>query len=51
MAGEEGGVIREGSPTWHLDALDGTLNFSRRLPHFVSQAALLDRLEAAAGAR
>lgn len=45
LFGEEGGVLREGSPTWHLDALDGTLNFSRRLPLFVSQAALLDEGE------
>lgn len=42
VVGEEGGVLRAGSPTWHLDALDGTLNFSRRLPLFVCQAALVD---------
>ena len=23
-----GGILREGSPMWHLDALDGTLNFT-----------------------
>ena len=45
VTGEEGGVLREGSPTWHLDALDGTLNFSRRLPMFVCQAALVDGAE------
>jgi len=45
VVGEEGGVLREGTPTWHLDALDGTLNFSRRLPLFVSQAALVDEGE------
>jgi myo-inositol-1(or 4)-monophosphatase len=42
LVGEEGGEIRTGRPTWHLDPLDGTLNFSRRLPVFGSQAVLLD---------
>lgn len=42
VQGEEGGVLREGTPTWYLDALDGTLNFSRRIPLFVCQAALVD---------
>lgn len=39
---EESGEVRAGTPTWHLDPLDGTLNFTRRLPLFVCQAALLD---------
>lgn len=42
VTGEEGGGLRSGSPTWHLDALDGTLNFSRRIPLFVCQAALVE---------
>jgi myo-inositol-1(or 4)-monophosphatase len=42
VVGEEGGTLRAGNPAWHLDALDGTLNFSRRIPLFVCQAALVD---------
>jgi len=42
LVGEEGGTLREGSPTWVLDPLDGTANFSRRSPLFGSQVALLD---------
>ena len=40
--GEEDGEIRAGTRSWHLDAVDGTLNFAKRIPLFVSQAALLD---------
>jgi myo-inositol-1(or 4)-monophosphatase len=42
LVGEESGVVRADTPTWHLDPLDGTLNFSRRLPVFGCQAALLE---------
>lgn len=42
---EESGEVREGTPTWHLDPLDGTLNFTRRLPLFACQAALMDGTE------
>ena len=49
VAGEEGGTLRAGTPTWHLDALDGSLNFSRRIPQFVCQAALVDGHEPLVG--
>ena len=39
---EEAGMIREGTPTWHLDPLDGTANFARRLGIFGTQLALVD---------
>ena len=39
---EESGILREGTPTWYVDALDGSLNFSRRIPLFVCQAVLMD---------
>lgn len=39
---EEAGMIREGRPTWHLDPIDGTANFARRLPIFGTQVALVD---------
>lgn len=42
VTAEESGRIRDGRPTWFLDALDGSLNFARRLPLFVSQAVLMD---------
>lgn len=42
FVGEEGGERRPGRPTWYVDPLDGTLNFSRRLPWFAMQAALVD---------
>ncbi len=43
--GEESGTLREGSPTWHLDPLDGTANFARRLSVFGSQLVLMDGIE------
>lgn len=42
LFGEEGGLRRDGESTWHLDPLDGTLNFVRRIPLFACQAALVD---------
>ncbi len=42
VRGEESGVWREGNPTWHLDPLDGTANFSFRVGCFGSQLALVD---------
>lgn len=43
--GEESGEMRAGTPTWHLDPLDGTANFARRLSVFGSQLALVDGIE------
>ncbi|MDA1195452.1 MAG: hypothetical protein O2894_09745 [Planctomycetota bacterium] len=43
--GEESGVLRAGSPTWHLDPVDGTANFARRVGAFGSQLVLMDGLE------
>lgn len=31
---EKGGVLAEDRPTWIIDPLDGTANYSRRIPHF-----------------
>jgi myo-inositol-1(or 4)-monophosphatase len=42
LVSEEAGKVREGTPRWVLDPLDGTYNFSRRIPLFASQAALMD---------
>ena len=42
LHGEESGLMREGSPTWHLDPVDGTANFSRRIGLFGSQLVLMD---------
>ena len=42
IVGEESGEIRAGTPTWHLDPVDGTSNFARRNPLFGSQVALMD---------
>jgi myo-inositol-1(or 4)-monophosphatase len=42
VRGEESGVWREGNPTWYLDPLDGTANFSFRVGCFASQLALVD---------
>jgi myo-inositol-1(or 4)-monophosphatase len=42
LVGEESGEIRAGRPTWHLDPVDGTANFSRRLGVFASQVVLVD---------
>lgn len=39
---EEAGVVREGTPMWHVDPLDGTANFARRLGIFGTQLALVD---------
>ncbi len=45
MHGEESGTMREGSPTWHLDPVDGTANFARRIGVFGSQLVLMDGKE------
>ena len=45
LVSEEAGVMREGSPTWHLDPVDGTANFARRIGIFGSQVALLEGAE------
>ena len=42
VQGEESGVWREGSPSWHLDPLDGTANFTFRVGYFGSQLALVE---------
>ena len=42
LHGEESGSMREGNPTWHLDPVDGTANFSRRVGVFGSQLVLMD---------
>lgn len=42
---EEAGLMRKGSPTWHLDPVDGTANFARRVAAFGSQVALVDGSE------
>lgn len=42
---EEAGLLRNGRPTWHLDPLDGTANFARRVAVFGSQVALVDGAE------
>ncbi len=42
LFGEESGTLREGTPTWHLDPVDGTANFSRRIGVFGCQLALVD---------
>lgn len=42
VVSEERGVLRPGTPTWHLDPVDGTANFARRSPDFVTQVALVD---------
>jgi len=41
ILGEEGGgTLREDQPTWIVDPLDGTVNFSRQVPHFCTSIAL-----------
>ena len=41
ILGEEGGgSIPDGTPTWIVDPLDGTVNYSRRIPHFCVSIAL-----------
>ncbi len=45
LHGEESGLMREGSPTWHLDPVDGTANFARRIGIFGSQVVLVDGIE------
>lgn len=42
LHGEESGVLRPGNPMWHLDPVDGTANFSRRIGLFGSQVVLMD---------
>ncbi len=50
VVSEERGEVRAGRPTWVLDPLDGSFNFSRRIPLFASQVALVDGPEALLGA-
>jgi myo-inositol-1(or 4)-monophosphatase len=45
LVSEESGPLREGNPTWHLDPVDGTANFARRVAVFGSQVALVDGIE------
>jgi myo-inositol-1(or 4)-monophosphatase len=45
LVSEEAGEIRSGSPTWHLDPVDGTANFARRIGIFGSQVVLLEGTE------
>lgn len=40
LAEESGGTIALSQPTWVIDPLDGTVNFSRQLPHFCTSIAL-----------
>lgn len=41
ILGEEyGGTIDPDVPTWIVDPLDGTVNYSRRIPHFCTSIAL-----------
>ncbi len=41
MLGEEGGgTLSPEQPTWIVDPLDGTVNFSRQVPHFCTSIAL-----------
>jgi myo-inositol-1(or 4)-monophosphatase len=42
LVSEERGAVRAGRPTWVLDPLDGSFNFSRRIGLFAIQVALLD---------
>lgn len=45
LVSEEAGEMRKGSPTWHLDPVDGTANFARRIGIFGSQVVLLEGAE------
>ena len=50
ILGEEGGgEIDAQVPTWIVDPLDGTVNYSRRLPHFCTSIALQIADEIVAG--
>ena len=49
LVGEETGEIRAGSPTWHLDPVDGTANFARRVSIFGSQVVLIEGTTPLAG--
>ncbi len=40
LAEEGGGAIAPDGPTWIVDPLDGTVNYSRRIPHFCVSIAL-----------
>ena len=42
LRGEESGWMREGTTAWHLDPLDGTANFARRIAVFGSQVVLME---------
>jgi myo-inositol-1(or 4)-monophosphatase len=42
LLSEEAGRLREGTPVWHLDPLDGTANFQRRMGIFGCQVVLMD---------
>lgn len=46
---EEGGAIAEDRPTWIIDPLDGTSNYSRRIPHFCTSIAVQQGNRALAG--
>ncbi|OPZ85690.1 MAG: Inositol-1-monophosphatase [bacterium ADurb.Bin429] len=37
---EEGGAVSPDAPTWIVDPLDGTANYSRRIPHFCVSIAV-----------
>lgn len=50
VVGEESGELRRGTPTWHLDPVDGTSNLARRSPLFASQLVLLDGITPLFGA-
>jgi myo-inositol-1(or 4)-monophosphatase len=37
---ESGGALADDRPTWIIDPLDGTSNYSRRIPHFCTSIAV-----------
>lgn len=45
LRGEESGWMRKGAVAWHLDPLDGTANFARRIAVFASQVVLMEGAE------
>lgn len=47
---EGGGLETENEYLWVLDPIDGTANFSRRLPHFAVSVGLLQNKQPVAGA-
>lgn len=46
---EEGGDVASDRPTWIIDPLDGTSNYSRRLPHFCTSIAVQEGEQIVAG--